>query len=301
MKESQDWSFSFQMTSIFGSDDDDDNDCDANRMMIKTTGSKASLSSTMHQSKKINVRDKLAYENALDQDPSIFDYDSHISDVKPQNSGTARSSDAKKRPKYMNQMLNASARRKLENERHIERKIQREYELSRQSNEAESEEQFVTSAYTKKLEEFEILDKLERAEDSEEAKLSAESKQLSDIGKYYLSKRFDDRNICEEKKSGEESKNIDNENDAKEVESDTSRFDKNYSDKKQYVKDSRKKERIVVIEEETKEEKEEAAKKSIMEKFAKKVKYEDLEEKKENYLQRKANLLEGLIDSEDDE
>ena len=65
-------------------------------------------------------------------------------------------------PKYIGQLLKASERRKIEDERRAERKVQKERE--QEGDEFADKEVFVTSAYKKKMQERQEQEERERRE-----------------------------------------------------------------------------------------------------------------------------------------
>ena len=71
--------------------------------------------------------------------------------------------DLEKKPKYINKLLQAADKRKRENERRIERQVQKEREA--EGDEFKDKEAFVTTAYRNKLEELKKLDEEEKREE----------------------------------------------------------------------------------------------------------------------------------------
>jgi len=67
-----------------------------------------------------------------------------------------------KKPKYINNLLKYSENRKKEQERRVERKIQKERE--NEGNEFADKEAFVTNAYKEKLEELRLAEESDRRE-----------------------------------------------------------------------------------------------------------------------------------------
>lgn len=66
---------------------------------------------------------------ALEEDPTVFQYDELYDDMeqKKRESKLARK-DIDRKPKYISKLLEAAERRKKENERRIERQVQKERE-----------------------------------------------------------------------------------------------------------------------------------------------------------------------------
>jgi coiled-coil domain-containing protein 55 len=69
-------------------------------------------------------------------------------------------------PKYIENLLKTAEKRKMENERRVERQVQKERE--EEGLEFKDKEEFVTSAYRAKLEEFRLQEERERLEDAVE-------------------------------------------------------------------------------------------------------------------------------------
>ncbi|XP_065346895.1 nuclear speckle splicing regulatory protein 1 [Cloeon dipterum] len=107
-------------------------------------------------------------KRALDEDPTVFQYDEVYDDMEQQKADTAsKKKDVAKKPKYIENLLKTAERRKMENERRIERQVQKERE--EEGEEFKDKEEFVTSSYRAKLEEFKKQEEKERMEDAVEA------------------------------------------------------------------------------------------------------------------------------------
>lgn len=74
-------------------------------------------------------QDRVMQEKAFEEDPTVFQYDEIYDemDKKRKESKLARK-DIDKKPKYINKLLAAADKRKKENERRIERQVQKERE-----------------------------------------------------------------------------------------------------------------------------------------------------------------------------
>ncbi|KAF5281879.1 hypothetical protein FQR65_LT14462 [Abscondita terminalis] len=139
-------------SSIFGNDSDSDTEA------AKPTGLKTAL----------KRQDRLLQEKAIEEDPTVFQYDELYDDMEAKRKESKLSrKDLDKKPKYINKLLQSAERRKRENERRIERQVQRERES--EGNEFKDKESFLTSAYRAKLEELKKLDEQEEREDYLEA------------------------------------------------------------------------------------------------------------------------------------
>lgn len=103
-------------------------------------------------------------EKAVEEDPTVFQYDEIYDDMdkKRKESKLARK-DIDKKPKYISRLLAAADKRKKENERRIERQVQKEREA--EGEEFKDKDSFVTSAYRKKLEEMKALEEEEKREE----------------------------------------------------------------------------------------------------------------------------------------
>ncbi|XP_011065285.1 PREDICTED: nuclear speckle splicing regulatory protein 1 [Acromyrmex echinatior] len=109
---------------------------------------------------RMKKQTKLDIQKALDEDPTIYQYDEVYDDLersKGQLDGTSKQKE--KKSKYIQKLLKTAERRKKEQEHRIERMVQKE-------REAEGEiyadkESFVTSAYRAKLEEFKKMEEEE--------------------------------------------------------------------------------------------------------------------------------------------
>ncbi|CAA9998460.1 unnamed protein product [Nesidiocoris tenuis] len=100
---------------------------------------------------------KVEVEKALKEDATVFQYDEIYDEIDQQKKSLSGANKPKDRkPKYVQNLLLAAERRKMENERRYERQVQKEREA--EGEEFKDKETFVTSAYKKKLEEFAKLD-----------------------------------------------------------------------------------------------------------------------------------------------
>jgi len=141
-----------RLGNVFGDDNasDEDDGTDWVRKALKAEGEK----NRMKKQTKLNI------QKALDEDPTIYQYDEVYDDLerdKGQSDGTSKQKE--KKSKYIQKLLKTAERRKKEQEHRIERMVQKE-------REAEGEiyadkESFVTSAYRAKLEEFKKMEEEE--------------------------------------------------------------------------------------------------------------------------------------------
>lgn len=97
-------------------------------------------------------------------DPNIFQYDEVYDDIenKRKEEKLAKKTSAATGPKYIKKLLETAEKRKLENERRVERQVQKDREA--EGEEFKDKESFVTSAYRKKLEEMKEAEEAEKRE-----------------------------------------------------------------------------------------------------------------------------------------
>lgn len=140
-----------KLGNIFGDDNasDDDDGTDWVKKALRVEGEK-------HKMKK---QTKLDIQKALNEDPTIYQYDEVYDDLERTRCQSESSKQKVKKPKYIQNLLKTAEQRKKEQEHRIERMVQKE-------REAEGEmyvdkESFVTSAYRAKLEEFKKMEEEE--------------------------------------------------------------------------------------------------------------------------------------------
>ncbi|XP_046385674.1 nuclear speckle splicing regulatory protein 1-like [Ischnura elegans] len=125
---------------------------------------------------------KLDIQKALEQDPTVYQYDEVYDEMEEKKMEQKKKhKDPERKPKYIQTLLATAERRKREQERRTERKVQKEREA--EGEEFKDKESFVTSAYRKKLEEFQAMDEQERLQDKIE-ELTDVVKQ-KDLGGFY--------------------------------------------------------------------------------------------------------------------
>uniref|UniRef100_A0A182QQC2 Nuclear speckle splicing regulatory protein 1 N-terminal domain-containing protein n=1 Tax=Anopheles farauti TaxID=69004 RepID=A0A182QQC2_9DIPT len=133
-------------------------------------------------------------KKALEEDPTIFQYDELYDDMVEQRDQTAakgKEQTVDRKPKYINKLMETAERRKKEQERRIERQVQKERDA--EGEKFKDKEAFVTSAYRAKLEEMKKLEEQEKREEYLES-IGDVTKQ-SDLGGFY-------RHIYEQKTKG---------------------------------------------------------------------------------------------------
>ena len=110
------------------------------------------------------------YTEALDQDASVFDYDGvydQMQEKRAQSAQARKKKESVRAPKYINNILKMAEYKKREEERVKERVEARE--RLKELEEFGDTEKFVTSAYKRKLEEWQALDQ----EDARQAAIEA--------------------------------------------------------------------------------------------------------------------------------
>ncbi|XP_072495967.1 nuclear speckle splicing regulatory protein 1 isoform X2 [Notamacropus eugenii] len=118
---------------------------------------------------------KLEIQKALAEDATVYEYDSIYDEMqrKKEESNPKLLLVKDRQPKYIHSLLKAVEIRKKEQEKRMEKKIQREREMEK--GEFDDKEAFVTSAYKKKLQ--------ERAEEAERERRAAALEARLDVTK----------------------------------------------------------------------------------------------------------------------
>jgi coiled-coil domain-containing protein 55 len=142
-----------KLENIFGDNDtsDEDDGTDWVRKALKAENEK----------NKMKKQTKLNIQKALDEDPTIYQYDEVYDDMeRSKNQNQSEIKQKEKKPKYIQNLLKTAERRKKEQEYRIGRMVQKEREA--EGDTYADKESFITSAYRAKLEEFK---KMEEEED----------------------------------------------------------------------------------------------------------------------------------------
>ncbi|XP_077167416.1 nuclear speckle splicing regulatory protein 1 [Paroedura picta] len=119
---------------------------------------------------------KLEIQRALAEDSTVYEYDNIYEDIQQKKAESHKGSllgKEEKKPKYIQNILKAAELRKKEQEKRMEKKIQKEREM--EGDAFDDKEAFVTSAYKKKLQ--------ERAEEEEREKREAALEACLDVTK----------------------------------------------------------------------------------------------------------------------
>jgi hypothetical protein len=120
---------------------------------------------TKNASKQVEAE----YKKAMEEDPSVYDYDEVYDSMKRDELERRKGKDKKdekKKPKYIASLLASAERRKKEQMRIMERRIQKERE--EEGDKYKDKEMFVTSAYKEQQEELRRLEEEERKREEEE-------------------------------------------------------------------------------------------------------------------------------------
>ncbi|XP_059050435.1 nuclear speckle splicing regulatory protein 1-like [Achroia grisella] len=159
----------FQATrNVFGGDSESDEE----------TNKKLAL---LRPSHNVNRQAKIAQENAIKEDPTVYQYDEVYDSMSNQKEEKKAKVKEDKKPRYIENLMKSANKRKIENERRIERQIQKEREM--EGDEFADKEVFVTSAYKKKLEELTLEEEREKHEEYLES-IGDVTKQ-KDLGGFY--------------------------------------------------------------------------------------------------------------------
>ncbi|XP_073421530.1 nuclear speckle splicing regulatory protein 1 isoform X2 [Dendrobates tinctorius] len=137
--------------------------------------------------KRVMKQTKLEMQKALEEDASVYEYDSVYDDLqkKKEDNAAKMLSGKDRKPKYIQNILKAVEHRKKELEKRMEKKIQKEREM--EGEEFQDKEAFVTTAYKKKLQEKAEEEERERREAAIEASLDVtKQKDLSGFYRHLL-------------------------------------------------------------------------------------------------------------------
>jgi len=148
-----------RLGNVFGDDNasDEDDGTDWVRKALKAEGEK----------NRMKKQTKLDIKKALDEDPTIYQYDEVYDDLERKDQSDSASKQKEKKSKYIQKLLKTAERRKKEQEHMIERMVQKEREAEGEMY--ADKESFVTSAYRAKLEEFKKMEEEEAKMDRLEA------------------------------------------------------------------------------------------------------------------------------------
>lgn len=140
-----------KLGNVFGDDNasDEDDGTDWVKKALKADNAK----------NKVKRQTKLDIQKALNEDPTIFQYDEVYDDMERTKNQANLNKQKEKKPRYIENLLKTADRRKKEQEHRIERMVQKEREA--EGDTYADKESFVTSAYRAKLEEFKKMEEEE--------------------------------------------------------------------------------------------------------------------------------------------
>uniref|UniRef100_A0A8C8S7Q0 Nuclear speckle splicing regulatory protein 1 n=1 Tax=Pelusios castaneus TaxID=367368 RepID=A0A8C8S7Q0_9SAUR len=147
--------------------------------------------------KQVMKQTKLKIQKALAEDSTVYEYDSIYDEMqqqKKESNAKELSGKDDKKPKYIHNILKAAEVRKQEQEKRMEKKIQKEREM--EGGEFDDKEAFVTSAYKKKLQERAEEEERERNEAALEACLDVtKQKDLSGFYRHLLNQTVGEEKV----------------------------------------------------------------------------------------------------------
>lgn len=141
---------------------------------------KKSVNLELGDSQKRQV--KAAQAKVMAEDPTVYQYDELYDDMdNKRKESKADKSKEERKPKYIGKLLETADKRKKDQERRIERQVQKEREAEGEM--FKDKESFVTSAYRAKLEEMKKAEEDEKREEYLEN--IGDVKKQSDLGGFY--------------------------------------------------------------------------------------------------------------------
>ncbi|KAM6174767.1 nuclear speckle splicing regulatory protein 1 isoform 2-T2 [Erethizon dorsatum] len=174
-----------QKPSVFGNDSDDDDQTSVSESLQREAAKKQAMKQT-----------KLEMQKALAEDSTVYEYDSIYDEMqkKKEESNPKLLLGKDRKPKYIHNLLKAVEIRKKEQEKRMEKKIQREREMEK--GEFDDKEAFVTSAYKKKLQERAEEEERERRAAALEARLDVtKQKDLSGFYRHLLNQAVGEEEV----------------------------------------------------------------------------------------------------------
>lgn len=139
-----------KLGNVFGDDNSDEDDStDWVKKALEAEGEK----------NKMKKQTKLDIQKALNEDPTIYQYDEVYDDMERTKSQANLNKQKEKKPRYIQNLLKTADQRKKEQEHRKERMVQKEREA--EGDMYADKESFVTSAYRAKLEEFKKMEEEE--------------------------------------------------------------------------------------------------------------------------------------------
>lgn len=174
-----------QKPSVFGNDSDEEEETSVSESLQREAAKKQAMKQT-----------KLEMQKALAEDSTVYEYDSIYDEMqkKKEESNPKLLLGKDRKPKYIHNLLKAVEIRKKEQEKRMEKKIQREREMEK--GEFDDKEAFVTSAYKKKLQERAEEEEKERRAAALEARLDVtKQKDLSGFYRHLLNQAVGEEEV----------------------------------------------------------------------------------------------------------
>ncbi|XP_004635434.1 nuclear speckle splicing regulatory protein 1 isoform X2 [Octodon degus] len=174
-----------QKPSVFGNDSDEEEETSVSESLQREAAKKQAMKQT-----------KLEMQKALAEDSTVYEYDSIYDEMqkKKEESNPKLLLGKDRKPKYIHNLLKAVEIRKKEQEKRMEKKIQREREMEK--GEFDDKEAFVTSAYKKKLQERAEEEERERQAAALEARLDVtKQKDLSGFYRHLLNQAVGEEEV----------------------------------------------------------------------------------------------------------
>lgn len=170
----------------FASDSDSDDGTAAKKISIDVSSSQKRQA-------------KIIQEDALKEDPTIYQYDEVYDEMATnrEEAKKAKTTEIKK-AKYIDRLLVAAEKRKLEHESRLERKVQKERDA--EGDKYKDKEVFVTSSYRAKLEALKIAEEDARREEYLEQ--IGDVRKQGDLSGFY--RHFYEQKLGNEKKNADE-------------------------------------------------------------------------------------------------
>uniref|UniRef100_H2ZR02 Nuclear speckle splicing regulatory protein 1 n=1 Tax=Ciona savignyi TaxID=51511 RepID=H2ZR02_CIOSA len=149
--------------------------------------------------KIVKKQTKLEIQKAMEQDATVYEYDSIYDDMKQKNAvknlpAAVLSADKQKKPKYIGQLIKAAEHRAKEKLRVEERTIERE--RKKEGDQFSDKPAFVTSAYKKRMEERQKEEEEERRQAAiEDAMDVRKQRDLSGFYKHFLNRQVGEPSV----------------------------------------------------------------------------------------------------------
>lgn len=170
--------------SIFEDDSDDEHD-------------KASIEASIKKESMRNLnkmQTQLQMQKAMEEDPTVFEYDEVYDDLKQVQEEKKTKITKDRTPRYIGNLMKAAEKRKKENERRAQHKIQKERE--QEGEEYADKEAYVTLAYRKKMQEMQEEEEKEmRREQLDEMMSVTKQEDLSGFYRHLLKQTVGEEKI----------------------------------------------------------------------------------------------------------